>query len=134
MRRWLVLTCLVLMVFTVGSAQAYITNTLLGAAKPDECFAGVGVDYPTPISLDPFVCPNVGDPINPTFAVPKTNQTYVWGLTRIGNSLWFGTGANVMCTTEGLFVGTEAVTSSSTYVCEYGAARARGRTRLSDRK
>ena len=64
----------------------------------------------------------MGDPLNPLYAVPKTNQTYVWGLTRIGNSLWFGTGANVMCTTEGLFV-EPTIIASSTYVCEYAASQ-----------
>jgi hypothetical protein len=73
------LLCLFLLALAVGSAQAYTANTLLAEARPDECFAGVVVDYPTLISLDLF-----------TYAansVPKTNQTYVWGLTRVGNSL-----------------------------------------------
>jgi hypothetical protein len=123
MKKTMFLLCLFLLALAVGSAQAYTANTLLAEARPDECFAGIGVDYPAPLSLDPFTCPNVGDPNNPLYALPKTNQTYVWGLTQIGNSLWFGTGANVACTTEGLFVNTEILTETSTSVCEYGQSQ-----------
>ena len=60
----------------------------------------------------------------PEGSVEKTNQTYVWGLTRSGNSLWFGTGPNVYCTTTAQYVGAgdEPVDSSST-VCEYGESQ-----------
>ncbi|MFO0754746.1 MAG: hypothetical protein U0411_15635, partial [Thermodesulfovibrionales bacterium] len=45
-----------------------------------------------------------------------------WGLTRSGNSLWFGTAANVACTTLGAFVNAE-ITDTSSYICEYGESQ-----------
>ncbi len=108
-----------LLLFPLSNAQAVITtNNLLAEATPDECFAGVGVDYPNGIA---GFNPNSGPPC-PEGSRDKTNQTYVWGLTRAGNSLWFGTGANVACTTLGAFVSSE-VTDTSSYVCEYGESQ-----------
>ena len=61
--------------------------TRLAKAKPDECFNGIGQPYP------------VGPPC--AEGQSKVNQAYVWGLTRIGNDVWFGTGANVNCLVSG---------------------------------
>src|SRR5690348_15913969 len=55
---------------TVPVPQPILTgNQLLWQVAPDECFKGVGVDYP---------------PINPdgtcTTGQPKANQAYIWSL------------------------------------------------------
>jgi hypothetical protein len=60
-----------------------LSREVLARAEADECFAGIGVDYPP------------GPPC--AEGVPKVNQAYVWGLTRSGDGLWFGTAANVEC-------------------------------------
>ena len=121
MKKTLFLFCLILLALPIGIAHAYTSNTLLAKALPDECFAGVGVNYPAPLSLVPFTCP--------ANSVPKTNQTYVWGLTRNGNSLWVGTGANVMCTTEGLFLSPSPATHPPMYA-NLETVRLRERIRL----
>ena len=48
MKRNLFSFCLLLLgFFATGSAQAWIgANILLAKAEPDECYAGIGVDYP----------------------------------------------------------------------------------------
>ena len=82
-------------------------NQLLAQAMPDECFDGVGVDYP---------------PINPDGTCdqgqPKANQSYVWGLTEQGGKLWFGTLSNAACILDGLAGGQPTVTSL--FDCEFG--------------
>lgn len=88
----------------------------LAKARPDECFNGIGIDYP---------------PLNPdgscSLGVPKTNQAYVWGLTQAGlndstfsgDEIWFGTIANPLCTAPGgIFLPLPVQTLS--WVCEYG--------------
>ena len=84
-----------------------LVNTLLAKAQPDECFDGVGVNYPA------------GPPCTGT-SVPKTNQGYVWGLASAKDSLWFGTGANVLCLVNGTYLGATSPTLTNAYVCEYG--------------
>jgi hypothetical protein len=66
------------------------SNELLGEAKADECFIDVGVDYP-PINPD-GTCPE---------GIPKTNESYIWGLTQESNNLWYGTMANAACLVAG---------------------------------
>lgn len=93
-----------------------VVNTLLSKAKPDECFSGVGVNYPA------------GPPCSAP-AIPKTNQGYVWGLGKSENSLWFGTGANVQCLVDGTYLASTNPVLNSSYVCEFGqsvASRNRG--------
>ena len=85
-------------------------NQLLAQAMPDECFDGVGVDYP---------------PINPDGTCdqgqPKANQSYVWGLTEQGGKLWFGTLSNAACILDGLAGGQPTVTSL--FDCEFGQSQ-----------
>ena len=99
-----------------GSASAdpwHTSNTLLGHAVPDECYAGIGVDYPGGVTpgdgfTTPVNCPaTIPDPAGgeDLEVVPKTNDSYVWALTEEGDSLWFASAANVMCTTAGVFLG-----------------------------
>jgi hypothetical protein len=89
----------------------------LAKHKADECFNGIGVDYP---------------PINPdgtcSAGTPKKNLAYVWGLTQaglgdasfIGDEIWFGTVANPICggSASGLFV--PEPEQKVSWVCEYG--------------
>lgn len=92
-------------------------SELLAKTGADECFNGVGIDYP-PINAD-GTC-SIGQ--------PKRNQSYVWGLTQAGvgdssftgDSIWFGTVANPICggSATGLFPPDPNVTLS--FVCEYG--------------
>ncbi len=115
------LFCLFLItLFVTESAYAWVENVeLLGSAEPDECYAGLGVRV-DPISEDPFTCPDLGDPENPDYAMPYTSQTYVWSLTQYENSLWFGTGANILCTTSGAFFSEVEPGGYGSNVCEYG--------------
>ena len=85
-------------------------NTMLAKAQPDECFAGIGVDYPA------------GPPC--ASGVPKTNEGYIWGLAQSKDSLWFGTGANVQCLVNGTYLGSTNPGVTSAYVCEYGQSSA----------
>jgi hypothetical protein len=55
---------------------------LLAKAEADECYGAPGTK---PVD---GVC---------SAGIPKRNQAYVWGLTRTGRDLWFGTMANVVC-------------------------------------
>jgi hypothetical protein len=104
----LIFACLVL---AAGSARAWVdVITELGRAHPNACFEGVGLPYPD------------GPPC-PEGSREKTDQVYVWGLTQEGDSLWFGTGANVLCTTTGAFFGATDPNATGSYVCEYGESQ-----------
>ena len=85
------------------------TSTLLAKAKPDECFNGIGQTYP------------VGPPCAEGQA--KVNQAYVWGLTKIGSDVWFGTGANVNCLVSGATLDSYTPVVNSDYVCEYAESQ-----------
>ncbi|WKU02690.1 hypothetical protein [Micromonospora sp. HUAS LYJ1] len=81
---------------------------LLAKAAADECFAGVGVDYPP------------GPPC--AEGQPKVNQSYVWGLAQAGRRLWFGTGANVLCLKPEGYQVREPILNDD-YVCEFGRSQ-----------
>ncbi|MBI5895946.1 MAG: hypothetical protein HZB24_08075 [Desulfobacterales bacterium] len=57
---------------------------LVAKATVDECFNGIGGAY-------------IAGPSCSRDQKPKTNQSYVWGLTKAGDNLWFGTAANMLC-------------------------------------
>ncbi|GGK83925.1 hypothetical protein [Mangrovihabitans endophyticus] len=78
----------------------------LAKARPDECFAGVGLAYPA------------GPPCRG--GRPKVNQAYVWGLTQAGRTIWFGTGANVHCLVSGATLDYVVPTANDNWTCEYG--------------
>jgi hypothetical protein len=92
----------------VSPAEGY-TFELLGKAVPDECFAGIGNPYP---SRPPCAQGQA-----------KVNQAYVWGLTRVGRQIWFGTGANVHCLTSGGSLGEDEPVVNDDYVCEYAESQ-----------
>ncbi|MFO1506907.1 MAG: hypothetical protein U1F23_07480 [Lysobacterales bacterium] len=85
-------------------------NQLLWQVAPDECFDGLGVDYP---------------PINPDgtclVGQPKANQSYIWSLTEANGKLWFGTLANGFCLVSGNRTDIDPILNSD-LVCEYGLA------------
>ncbi len=57
---------------------------VIAKAEVDECFNGLGGDY----------VPGANCAQN---EIEKTNQSYLWGLTKADDALWFGTGANMVC-------------------------------------
>jgi hypothetical protein len=91
-------------------APILTSNTLLGQALANECFAGIGIDYP-PINPD-GTCPT---------GKPKTNESYIWGLTEESGKLWFGTMANTGCILDGLDSGVPGV--NALFVCEFGESQ-----------
>jgi hypothetical protein len=93
----------------VGFAAVGYERTLLAKAAPDECFAGVGLPYPA------------GPPC--AEGQPKVNQSYLWGITRAGHRLWFGTGANVNCMTSGRNLRNTNPNLNDDWVCEYGQSQ-----------
>lgn len=86
-------------------------DQLLAKAAPDECFNGVGVDYP-PMNPD-GTCPE---------GVPKINQSRIWAMTEQSGKIWFGTLANSQCVVSGQVTGTPPPVDNSLFVCEYGAS------------
>ena len=115
MKRIILLTCLfltALLVMGMNNAQAWVTSVeKLADAVPQECYSGFG-ERVDPLSKDPLICPD--------YAQPYTPQTYVWSLTQYQNSLWLGTGANVLCTTQGAFFSEVTTDKSGPGVCEFG--------------
>ncbi|GIF26160.1 hypothetical protein BJ973_003430 [Actinoplanes tereljensis] len=105
---------LVLVVASAAPASAAAADgtyeyKLLAKAKPDECFNGIGVPYPA------------GPPC--AEGQPKVNQAYVWGLTRVGTDIWFGTGTNNNCLTTGATLGATKPVLNADYVCEYAESQ-----------
>jgi hypothetical protein len=80
--------------------------TLLSKAQPDECFDGMGNPYPA------------GPPC--TQGQPKVNESYVFGLTKSGTKLWFGTSANMLCMVLGGDFGITIPVENGSFVCEFG--------------
>lgn len=100
----------VLPVTVNATAQAATTqNQLLAKAAPDECWNGVGSDIPMPIE---GVCP--------AGYQPKVNQAYVWGLTRSGDTLYFGTAPNTLCLVFGAYLEMSDPVTTKDLTCEFG--------------
>jgi len=93
-----------------GQASLLYKFTKLAKAKPDECFNGIGQPYPA------------GPPCAEGQA--KVNQAYVWGLTQVGKTIWFGTGANVHCLVSGATLDYVVPTANDNWTCEYGESQA----------
>lgn len=88
-----------------------ISNELLTQAAADECFVDIGIDYP-PMNPD-GTCPQ---------GVPKTNESYIWGLTEESGRLWFGTMANTLCVLTGQDPAITAL-DAGVVVCEFGQSQ-----------
>ena len=72
---------------------------LLAKAAPDECFYDVGSDlnqYPLIDSCEPP-------------GQLKRNEAYVWGLTKYGDNMFYGTGPNIHCLVIGGYTGRGSV-------------------------
>lgn len=82
---------------------------LLAKAAPDECFLGVGVPPGRPDASGRCAA-----------GTPKVNDAYVWGLTRVDKTIFFGTIANTHCLVEGAYLGLESPQVTSEWVCELG--------------
>lgn len=92
-------------------ADPILAPERLAKAEVDECFNGVG----EPAGKPPC-----------TEGAPKRNQAYVWGLTRSGRTIWFGTVANTHCLVLSGYLGVESgMPPNSHFVCE-GDANAAG--------
>ncbi len=111
-----------LVVFLAASpAHAWVENVeKLASAQPQECWMDIGVRA-EPISTDPLVCPEGSSPYTP--------QTYTWSMAVVpaeespegqGEQVWFGTGGNVLCTTQGGFFSEVDSSEGRSSVCEFG--------------
>ncbi len=109
--------------FVPAPTNAYAWS-VVAKAQPDECFFGLGdpnnlfsfqANYPGNLSTGYKPCTFLGKQ-----GRPKVNQAYLWGLTKYGTDLWFGTVANTLCLAmEGLGM-TQSVLEN-TVVCEGGS-------------
>ena len=98
---------------SIPEPTATLRRELLAKAQADECFAGIGAPYPP------------GPPCGG--GVDKINQGYVFGMTKSGEQLWFGTSPNQLCTVLGTYLATMGVDPpsfiNSALVCEYGMSQ-----------
>ncbi|MEV4636175.1 hypothetical protein AB0J80_02375 [Actinoplanes sp. NPDC049548] len=92
-----------------SAADGSYSFKLLAKAAPDECFNGIGQPYPP------------GPPCAEGKA--KVSQAYVWGLTKVGADVWFGTGANVNCLVSGATLDSYTPVVNDDYVCEYAESQ-----------
>jgi hypothetical protein len=96
-----------------------ISWRILEKAKPDEKF------------YCPCCCKNIFNPIYPakpetswwndytaTGYIKKTNEAYVWGLTKCGRNLFFGTAPNVHCLVLQGYLGYTDMFFNESFVCE----------------
>ena len=87
------------------------TFDVVAKASADEWYTGVGQAY-VPIT----------DP-QPTGAVAKVNQDYVWGMTHSGNYIWFASGGNVLAQASGAITGSGSPIVTKTWVAEYSESQ-----------
>jgi len=92
------------------------SSKLMAKAQPDECFYGIGENNIYPFDFDSQRCWG---------GKPKVNESYVFGLTKSGKNLWFGTAPNMGCLVyaaiadQGIPGGLVAM-GTNLWVCEYG--------------
>ena len=98
-----------------GFEFGFVDTELKAKADPDGCFFGVGNEsnYFNPLGIDCDACEVLG-------GRPKTNQSYVWGLTQEDDKLFFGTGQNIQCFVLGAYIGLTAPIEAGCWVCEFG--------------
>jgi hypothetical protein len=95
----------------VAPANGDVLWQVLEKAKPDECFLGVGEENIYPFYPDTMTCEGQ----------LKTNEAYVWGLTKYGDNIFFGTGPNVHCLVFMGYLGMTDPVLTEDYVCEPSA-------------
>ncbi|WP_269523872.1 hypothetical protein [Coraliomargarita parva] len=108
---------------------------IIAKAKPDECFFSLyDPDYPTSgqnIYVHDGLSVERGYSVEDCLldgGLPKTNQSYVWGMVRKDDFLWWGTGPNVNRLVSGSYFGSSTASISTgngwTYnVTEQGTSR-----------
>jgi len=57
------------------------------------------------------------DSVDP--AIPKVNDAYVWGMTRVGDKVCFGTVANTLCLVQGTSLQSTDPVRNDPWVCEF---------------
>jgi hypothetical protein len=116
-----ILPLLISVLFLFSAAEtafsANLTREILAKAPPDECFDGIGNPYPPFTPTPPNYCQSGG--------IPKVNQAYVWGLTKNGTKLWFGTVANTHCLVMSTSLGLTVPSETGSWVCEFGESEYR---------
>lgn len=105
-----------LALLSLGSAPTYAAETWqrLATAVPDECFVGVGAWPPDGPPTNQYPLAGNCD------GQLKTNEAYVWGLTKPGGNIFFGTGQNILCLVLQGFLGQTDSVLTDDYVCELG--------------
>lgn len=98
---------------------------MLAKAKVDECYYGLGDARNRPTFNASYPNDFTDDQVQACIADsghPKVNQAYVWGLTKSGKYVWFGTVANTLCLVLGGFYGplTPPPSENSSWACEMG--------------
>jgi hypothetical protein len=113
-------------VFSNSPSTQITTHAVRSKAAPDECFAFLANPSPLPKFTDPTRCASYPVPTGMEPAKPKVNQSYIWGLTESGDSLWWGTFANANCVTQAGSVpatgnpnGAPNAHLTASWVCEY---------------
>ncbi len=99
----------------VGKDYSYLTR-LMAKAQPDECYYGIGESNIYPFDFKTQDC---------SLGKPKVNESYVFGLTKSGDTLWFGTAPNMGCLVYGAIheqgiPGELPAFETDLWVCEYG--------------
>lgn len=111
--------CTLALLLVSASGYAWVENVeRLSHAQPQLCWEDIGVHH-QPISTNPFTCPEG--------SVEYTPQTYTWSLAVVppgqsqsgGEQVWFGTGGNVLCTTQGSLLNGDDPFGRSSSVCEF---------------
>ncbi|HSJ58607.1 MAG TPA: hypothetical protein VLC95_15600, partial [Anaerolineae bacterium] len=93
----------------LGDSLATMDRELLAKAQPDECYNGLGAPY----VADP-TCPGWPD------GQPKVNEGYVFGLTKAGDDLWYGTVTNMPCLVLSQILGLVPPHETGAWACEFG--------------
>jgi hypothetical protein len=107
---------------TAALASSILDSNLLAKAPVDECFPADGT-----VGVRPITYPDASGNC-PSGFVPKRNEAYVWGLTKTGDNLWFGTASNVVCGVySGYLEQTDPTYVEGDYVCETGAKDSEGK-------
>ena len=113
--------------FIPRSAFPSLTMEKLAKAEPDGCYYDIGDSANTfDPNIDPETCyasfgNGDGESSQSLPGWLKVNQAYVWGLTKVGDNIWFGTMSNTHCLVMGSYLGETDPIETSSYVCEFGA-------------